>query len=197
MIQIKFAWAGTNEWIADLSRLGRDLSFNVWQRVGRQIIDKFHQDEAKLLMSSGSSGKHGAWAALSPKYAAWKAKHYPSSGIMMLTGSLFLSLMGRHPDAIQSVVTLPGGGAVIRMGTAVTSKDGFDYPKAHQRGARGHKASGKMMARRTIDPTDHQVQEWYRIIQRELVKSIQRNTKSFSHVSLGQGRIDTVGGSIL
>jgi hypothetical protein len=195
---LQFGWAGTNEWMADLSRIGKELSFGVWKRVGAQIIADFHQVEAKLITSGGSSGKHGTWAALTPKYAEWKAKHYPSSGIMMLTGSLFLSLMGRHPDSLQSVMMLPGGGAVIRMGTAVTSKDGFDYPTAHQKGPKGHKASGKMVARRTIDPTDRQVQEWYRIVQREIVGSIMRNTKSFSHVSLQQtGKMDVVGGGIV
>lgn len=192
---LKFAWAGTNEWAADLGRLGKDLSFDMWKQVGREIIDDFHDAEARLINSEGATGKHKKWDPLTEKYAAWKRKHYPASPIMMLTGSLFLSLLGRHPDSIQSVVTLPTGGAVIRMGTAVTSKDGFDYPTAHQRGPEGHKATGKLPARRTIDPTDARMKIWFQIIQRHIVQSAMRNKKTFDHVSLGGGSFDQVGDS--
>jgi len=48
-----------------------------------------------------SEGKYvGGWPALSPRYAAWKAQHFPGRKILELYGRLKASMTGMTPDTV-------------------------------------------------------------------------------------------------
>lgn len=49
----------------------------------------FYQREEELFASGGGSAP---WAALSPTYSKWKARHFPGRGILMASGALKTSL---------------------------------------------------------------------------------------------------------
>jgi len=45
-------------------------------------------------------GPAGGWAPLSPRYAAWKSRHYPGQPTMVRTGRLRASLVATSSDSI-------------------------------------------------------------------------------------------------
>jgi hypothetical protein len=70
------------------------------------------------------------WAPLSPRYAAWKARHFPGMPILRRTDVLFASMTHR-PMAVERVTGHSG-----EYGTDVRSRRGAPYPKFHQHGTR-------------------------------------------------------------
>lgn len=52
-----------------------------------QMAEDFWKHEQEVFDSAGPG-----WKPLSPRYAIWKAKHYPGMGIMQRTGALKASL---------------------------------------------------------------------------------------------------------
>lgn len=77
------------------------------------------QDDLELRIVQSTSLSRGArlgstWPALSPRYAAWKAVHYPGRPMMVLTRRLERSLLGRTGDSIRVI-----GKRVFRFGTRV------------------------------------------------------------------------------
>lgn len=61
---------------------------------------EFRKIEFEQFESEGGSGQSGKWPALSPKYKAWKERHFPGRKIMELTGRSKRSLVGRTGDSI-------------------------------------------------------------------------------------------------
>jgi phage gpG-like protein len=92
-------------------------------------------------MPSRFAGKGGdlgkPWPPLSPRYAAWKALHYPGRPMMVLSGRLKASLTGRSSDSIRRV-----GQKEFEFGTAVP------YGVFH------HFGTSKMPQRRVVALTD-------------------------------------------
>jgi phage gpG-like protein len=52
----------------------------------------FYKREQEIFASSGGGGGTKTWAALSPMYAKWKARHVPGGGILIASGDLKASL---------------------------------------------------------------------------------------------------------
>jgi len=72
------------------------------------------------------------WEAISPAYAAWKAKHYPGRGVLRASGALMQSLVGKGSGHVYKATK-----RAMEIGTGVTSEGGAPYPLYHQLGA-GH-----------------------------------------------------------
>lgn len=95
----------------------------------------------------GSEGKYsGGWSPLSPRYAAWKARHYPGETILRRTDNLWGSLT-EGPDV---AVLEPH---YMILGTSV------DYAGYHQRGA------GPLPRRRPVELPDSERSEWVKVLQ--------------------------------
>ena len=58
------------------------------------IADDLQQAESQQFATEGGFGS-GGWSPLSPRYAAWKARHYPGAPILVRTGLLRDSLTQR------------------------------------------------------------------------------------------------------
>src|SRR5262249_1635778 len=100
-----------------------------WQ----EVVKDFHQVEAAQFGSQGSAGPSGAWAALSPEYAAWKARH-GGGGILQFTRRMMESLTGEGGESIVDIEPMS-----LRLGTR-NRVAGY-----HQRGTR------RMPQRKVID----------------------------------------------
>lgn len=94
-----------------------DDSEPVFQSLARQFAKSQQQQFSKV---GGHTGAR--WAPLSPRYAAWKARHYPGKPILQLSGDLKDSLTKR-PFGVDEVWDK---GMVV--GTAIS------YAKYHQNG---------------------------------------------------------------
>ncbi len=72
-------------------------------------MDRKFAAEGNLETGSEQAG----WAPLSPKYAAWKAKHYPGKGILQRTGALREAAVNPEttisPKRLRMVVNNPYG----------------------------------------------------------------------------------------
>ena len=117
-----------------------------------EVRDEFWEIERELFDSEGSSGASGGWAPLSPRYARWKAQHYPGARIMHRHGVLEESLTG------------PGSGSIVRMRPQeLALGSSVRYAGYHQRG------TGRMPARKVIDLAGASKTRIMKIIQRWLV----------------------------
>lgn len=119
----------------------------------------FYQTQQRVFLREGSFEGLSAWAALSPRYAAWKRQHFPGRGILELTGELRASLT--RPSA-------PGSIRVINpdwmeIGTKVRTPDGrYNLGLLHQRG------TSRMPARPPLRLTKNQRKRWVSIAHRIL-----------------------------
>lgn len=118
----------------------------VWE----ELADSFVRAERRQFASEGKYAS-GGWAPLSPKYARWKARHYPGKPILELTGDLKKSLTER-PLGIE--VILPR-----RMVIGST----IPYGEHHQHGG------GTLPRRRPIELTESVRRGWVKTMQRYLV----------------------------
>lgn len=86
------------------------------------LAKDFHDLERRQFESEGQSGSAG-WPALSPRYARWKAMHYPGKTILVRTGLLKGSLAGNNGYTVEDIQPLQA-----RLGTLVP------YAIYHQKG---------------------------------------------------------------
>jgi hypothetical protein len=93
-----------------------------------RIRDDFYAMERAWFETEGGS----QWQALSPRYAAWKAKHYPGKTIL------------RRDDRLFNVVTGQPGDYELRLSELHIRMAGIPYWKAHDEGR------GRMPVRRVI-----------------------------------------------
>lgn len=96
------------------------------------MADEFASRQAANFGSGG--GIWGAWAPLSPRYAAWKNANYPGQPILTRTGALRTDMTQR-----------PFGVEVIDSKRMVVGTD-IEYAKYHQQGG------GNLPQRRIISP---------------------------------------------
>lgn len=115
--------------------------------VWNKLADRFAVIETRQFDSEGAYGS-GGWPALSAKYAAWKARHYPGAPILTRTGALRQSLTER-----------PFGVEVIEPGS-MTIGSGSDVGRYHQGGA------GNLPQRRPVELPENERRTWVRMIQR-------------------------------
>lgn len=94
-----------------------------------------------------SQGRYsGGWPPLSPKYATWKARHYPGKTILRRTDELFRSLT----EGPQIAVIEPG---YMVLGSSVR------YGEYHQAG------SGRLPRRRPVELSEAERREWVKVLQ--------------------------------
>lgn len=108
------------------------------------LRDRFLELERRQFATQG--GFSGGWRPLSPRYAEWKAHHYPGKTILRRTDDLWRSLT-EGPDI---AIIEPG---YMILGTSV------EYAQAHQEGA------GHLPRRRPVDLPERERREWVKVIQ--------------------------------
>lgn len=114
------------------------------------LADRFARMERKQFATEGAHAS-GGWAPLSPRYAAWKARHYPGRPILVLTGDLKESLT-RRPFDIEIITP-----KLAIFGSAVV------YGGYHQRG------EGHNPRRRPVELRESERREWVKVLQRWIV----------------------------
>ena len=85
------------------------------------MADEFAAIERRQFATQGRYAS-GGWAPLSPRYAAWKARHYPGKPILQ-----------REGDLVESLTRRPFGIEVITPDTMVVGSD-VEYGRYHQHG---------------------------------------------------------------
>lgn len=115
-----------------------------------KLADRFVSIERRQFKSEGAYGS-GGWAALSPRYAAWKARAYPGKPILEREGNL-----------VESLTRRPLGVEVIEAGFMVLGS-GIDYGRYHQAGG------GNLPQRRPVELPESERRSWVRLIQRFIV----------------------------
>lgn len=118
------------------------------ERVGEAI----YAHEREVFATEGAATAGGRWAPLSPRYAAWKARQAPGRTILQLTGAMMESLI--RPGATHSIYRVTDDS--IEVGTS--------DPKVirHQQG------TGRMPARRVIDPPPRVIEGLVQIVERHI-----------------------------
>jgi phage gpG-like protein len=124
----------------------RDLR-DIWPGV----IPDF-QEFAREQFRGEGVGDTGSWPALSPPYAAWKARHFPGKPILQRTGRLVDSVTGRTRDTL--IEAKPDS---LEFGTRVP------YAVFHQRG------SGRLKRRKVFDLNERQRTRLMKTIQKRLL----------------------------
>lgn len=114
------------------------------------LANRFATVERRQFASEGAYGS-GGWRALSPSYAAWKARHYPGKPILERSGDLKDSLT-RRPFGIEAITP-----------KSLTVGSGIDYGRFHQAGA------GNLPQRRPVELPEAERRAWVRLIQRFIV----------------------------
>jgi hypothetical protein len=124
------------------------------------VKDDFIRGSEKLFNSEGrSGGTFGRWRRLSPQYKVWKDVHFPGRGILVRTGALRASLMGRG-------LAGSGGGFIYKpgkMGLSIGSS--VPYAIYHQTG------NPDLPKRKPIDPNEAQKRRWMKILHEYIFKS--------------------------
>jgi len=110
--------------LAGRIRLTSDFS-PVFQKMHADFIDM----EKTAFAQQGAYEGNPAWAPLSPKYAAWKARHFPGANILYRTGALLHALTGGagHTSEIKPFYLRIA--ALLRVGR-------WDLGALHQTGTR-------------------------------------------------------------
>jgi phage gpG-like protein len=119
------------------------------QPVWNALADRFVNVERRQFATEGAYGS-GGWQALSPRYAAWKARHYPGKPILQ-----------REGDLIDSLTRRPLGIEVIEPAFMVLGS-GVPYLKYHQLG-------DGLPQRRAVELPESERRPWIRLIQRFIV----------------------------
>ncbi len=145
MLKITFSVMGDVVLARALSRFGE--SCKDFTPAWSQIHDDFLLIESEQFQSQGT--RANPWQPLSPDYAAWKAKYFPSMGILQLTGALLSEMSFSIPTRIEPL--------------RLTMTPSIPYAYYHQKGTQ------KMPARKVIDLTENDKRGWIKIIQTHLV----------------------------
>ncbi len=166
MVGVKFTAINLDAWYADFKRFGVDLTPVAMARALTNIKMLFQDDERQLFASEGAKGKAGKWPELSEKYKIWKERHYPGKTIMVRTERLMKSLIGEGNESVRTLVKDNQKTMTLRLGTLVP------YAEYHQRGIKSKRGT---MIRKTLDPTNRQLQFWIREIQKEVVREARKH----------------------
>lgn len=116
------------------------------------LADRFVRMEVRQFSSEGSYGS-GGWPALSPRYAAWKAKAYPGKTILRRTDDLYNSLT-RRPLGIE-----------ILEHRSMTIGSGVEHLRYHQLG-------DGVPQRRAVELPEGERRYWMGLIQRFVVTGV-------------------------
>jgi len=87
---------GARRYLRWMNGRAREL-YPVWDKV----LDVLYEAEQRLFAQEGQTEEHRKWKGLSPRYSAWKKKHYPGMPTLTLTGRFRGSMTdpsGRHAE---------------------------------------------------------------------------------------------------
>jgi phage gpG-like protein len=126
-----------------------------WRPVWDDVAKEFWQVQEKHFDTQG----HGAWAPLSPRYAAWKAMNYPGRDILVREGTLRDAATGKQSIERRQAMTLGLGWS------------GVSYWRYHQRG------TSNMPARKVIDLREQDRQAILKAAHRGMVRALGRLRK--------------------
>lgn len=148
-VRMRFAFYGdvqVDRTLARIEAAAEDCS-PAWEK----MAESFVRAERRQFASEGGYAS-GGWAPLSPRYAAWKAHHYPGKPILRRTDDLWRSLTTAGGPAIR----------VITDRQMILGSD-VEYGKYHQRGG------PNLPRRRPIELPESLRREWVKILQRFLI----------------------------
>jgi hypothetical protein len=94
---------------------------SLWDR----FATAFHESERELFEKQGSTGRAGAWDELSEPYRTRKASMFPGAGILVATGAMRASLVGKTGDSI-----LKATATTLEVGT--TRLAGYHWAKGRK-----------------------------------------------------------------
>lgn len=114
------------------------------------LAERFRRLEVRQFATEGRAAS-GGWPALSPTYAAWKARHYPGKPILEREGDLKRSLTRR-----------PFGVEVLEATFMVVGSD-VERGRYHQHGG------GRLPQRRPVELPEAERRTWARVLQRFIV----------------------------
>lgn len=137
-----------------ISRLGEyatDLR-SLWDDIERDLSE----GERKQFDTEGAASGR-AWAPLSARYAAWKAKHYPGNRILVRTGRLRMAATGSSNEL-----------EVRKSQREFLWRLLVPYARYHQGG------TSRMPQRRPVDLSDARRRSWTKLLQRHLVDARNR-----------------------
>lgn len=117
------------------------------------LRQRFLEAERRQFASQGGYGS-GGWPALSPAYAAWKARNYPGQTILRRDDELFESLT--EGPAV----------AILEPSYMVLGSD-VEHGGYHQRG-------DGVPQRRPVELPEFERREWVKVMQRHLIEAGQR-----------------------
>jgi len=151
-----------------------------------EIRDQFYSEEEAIFNAEGGAGGRQRWAALSPRYKAWKEKRYPGAKILHLTGAGFaggfvdagkgkktkrrqfyreMRKQGLHRNSLRANLTTVRHGTwrvealSLRIGSDIrVGKKQWYLARLHQEGTK------KMPARPVFVVTQRQLSTWMNII---------------------------------
>ena len=130
------ARVGLQRYLRTLNGRSQEL-YPVWDKV----LDILYEAERQLFAKEGRTSEEGKWKKLSPRYAAWKNKHYPGMPILTLTGRFSGSMT--DPTGTHHVEKRP---QILTWGSHYPVSGGHDLGGIHaegrQRGFAGWKITG-------------------------------------------------------
>lgn len=118
-----------------------------------KIADDFIEMQEKAFAAEGAYEGNPAWAPLSAKYAAWKAKKFPGRGILERSGALKASLTGGAGSSREIEPLKLSIGGSVRVGR-------WDLGAIHQK----PKATNKLPKRELINLSMTRRRRWMRWI---------------------------------
>lgn len=146
-VRMTFDFYGDQQVDRTLERfqLGAEDATPAWEK----MAERFLRLEKRQFATEGAYAS-GGWAPLSPRYAAWKAVHYPGKPILRRTDDLWRSL------------TVGPAIRYIAPHQMILGSD-VDYGAYHQRGG------PNLPRRRPVELPEAERREWVKILQRFLV----------------------------
>jgi phage gpG-like protein len=154
MLRLRFSIEGEAQ-VSRVLQIAVDAATDLtpaWDRV----VEDFHKAEAAQFGGQGV-GPGGAWAPLSPAYAAYKSKKYGGKPVLQRSGRLYDSLTSKNEESVTDREPLS-----LTLGTRVA------YAGYHQTGTR------RMTRRKVIDLPEDFKRRAVRHVQRHLVDQIRK-----------------------
>lgn len=146
-LRIRLSIEGDTQLDRTLARFaeGLDNASALWDA----LADRFASINRRQFDSEGAYGS-GGWQALSPRYAAWKARAYPGKPILQ-----------REGDLVESLTRRPLGIEVITP-RSMTLGSGVPHHRYHQLG-------DGVPQRRAVELPESERRHWVRLVQRFVV----------------------------
>lgn len=148
-----------------LSRTFDELSLGVanLRKPFEKIKRDFYQTQKATFDAEGAYEGKSKWKQLDPAYKRWKEREYPSSGILVLDGTL--KKAATSPNAKGSVSEVTNSSVALGVDIPI---NGWNLAALHQFGTKN------MPAREVIRLTSPQKKRWVRIMRDHFESIIRR-----------------------